>query len=129
MPKFILNDNGTVPVKFVKFYSGYGAGEVAGFAPTVSETLVNGKYAIYVGADGMPIPDDVVEAVAGDAPPPAPFEPLPPGAEIPIPDDWADTHHLRRIALAAKISGSPVTTDADAVEIIQAEINRRNGTA
>ena len=39
--------NGLVPVRFQKNYKGYTAGEVAGFEPHVSQSLVDGRAAEY----------------------------------------------------------------------------------
>ena len=44
---------------------------------------------------------------------------------VEIPDDWRDQHHSTIIALADRLSDADVSTKADAIAVIEAEIERR----
>jgi len=47
---------------------------------------------------------------------------------VPIPDDWAETHHSTRIKLAKQLSpelADAIEKDADAIEVIKAELAKR----
>lgn len=46
--------------------------------------------------------------------------------EVDIPDDWSDMRAKDRKDLASKIAGSEISTAAEADEIIEAELARRN---
>lgn len=123
--KFHTNkDNGTVPVKFNHFYSGYGAGEVAGFDPDTAHNLVRKlKRAVYVDAKGNPIdPNQVDEDDEVD-------EPKNDGSGLPdlvdIPADWETKHHLSQLAIAAKIAGAAPANAEEARQIISDELARR----
>lgn len=124
--KFHVNKNNTVPVKFTKFYAGYGVGEIAAFPEDFAKGIVKSKSAVFVGPDGKVIDqnaaaDDATDQVEADAITADPTK----GSEIPIPDNWHDLHHLQRLALAAKIKGEAVATADEADAVIAAEVARR----
>lgn len=47
-------------------------------------------------------------------------------AQEPIPSDWREQHHSTIIALADRLTDDEVTTKADAIAVIEAEIERRD---
>ncbi|MGV6872548.1 hypothetical protein ACUSIJ_07630 [Pseudochelatococcus sp. B33] len=96
-------------------------GDVAGFQPDAAFRLFAARRAaVYNPATG--------ETLASDGKPAAVSAPAAPAAyDVEIPDDWQSLHHIRLIALAAKITGDKVASKDEAIAIIERELTARAG--
>lgn len=59
------------------------------------------------------------------APEPEPPVVVPEPAEVEIPEDWEEHHHMARMALARRLTDEPVENAAAADQVIAAEVARR----
>lgn len=105
------------PVLVKKGFKCWNAGDTAGFPADEVAALVKGGYVVPIDPKtGEPI------APAKEADAPAPVEPD--ADEVTIPEDWADMHHMKIIALAKDIDDT-VTDLESANAAIKAELELR----
>lgn len=111
--------NGTDPLDHDA--NGQKGGAVRDDGPTIAEFVAAGypaKNYPPAGYASRSTPEEIAAAIAAEA-------------VIVIPDDWADLHHMKKIALAEQISGKAIEATADQTKtevahgIIAAEVEKR----
>ena len=106
-----------VPVKVVKSFKCWNAGDVAGFLEAEVVALERAQHVVRIDPEtGEPI----VKTEEAGAPAPVATD----ADEVEIPADWAELHHMKIVALAKRIDDT-VTDLESAKAAIEAELELR----